>query len=96
VGELVGNAVEGTLYFVGRAELERVRDLPVEAESKVALFADACRLNALYMIARAGSGHIGSSFSSMDLLAWLYLRELRQDRDEHRRGARADRRRSSA
>ena len=29
------------------------------------------------MIARAGSGHIGSSFSSLDIVTWLYLEELR-------------------
>ncbi|CUU42405.1 1-deoxy-D-xylulose-5-phosphate synthase [Blastochloris viridis] len=34
------------------------------------------RLNALYMIARAGSGHIGSSFSSLDILSQLYLAEM--------------------
>src|SRR5262249_34509311 len=34
--------------------------------------ADVCRLNALSMIMNAGSGHIGSSFSSMDLVAWLW------------------------
>src|SRR5262249_7416079 len=28
------------------------------------------------MIAKAGSGHIGSSFSSMDILSWLMLNEL--------------------
>lgn len=39
----------------------------------------ACRLNALYMIARAGSGHIGSSFSSLDIVTWLYLTESRGD-----------------
>nr|WP_280924878.1 MULTISPECIES: transketolase C-terminal domain-containing protein [unclassified Ciceribacter] len=37
-----------------------------------------CRLNALYMIARAGSGHIGSSFSSMDIFSWLLLEELKE------------------
>ncbi|MBP3128254.1 transketolase [Thalassospira sp. ER-Se-21-Dark] len=35
-----------------------------------------CRLNTLYMIARAGSGHIGSSFSSLDIISWLYLNEM--------------------
>jgi len=29
------------------------------------------------MIARAGSGHIGSSFSSMDIMSWIQLNELR-------------------
>ena len=42
-----------------------------------ALFATLCRINTLYMIARAGSGHIGSSFSSLDIVSWLHLHELR-------------------
>jgi transketolase len=36
------------------------------------------RLNTLYMISRAGSGHIGSSFSSLDILSWLYLSVLQK------------------
>lgn len=31
------------------------------------------RLNVLYMIQRAGSGHIGSSFSSMEIITWMLL-----------------------
>jgi len=27
-------------------------------------------------VARAGSGHLGSSFSSLDIVSWLYLNEL--------------------
>src|SRR5581483_10226196 len=37
---------------------------------------DVCRLNTLYMIMQAGSGHIGSSFSSTDLITWLWTEEL--------------------
>jgi len=40
------------------------------------LFATLARINALYMIASAGSGHIGSTFSCMDVLSWLYLNEM--------------------
>jgi transketolase len=54
-----------------------VRNLPVDIVTRTALFADVCRLNTLYMIARAGSGHIGSSFSSLDIVSWLVLNELR-------------------
>src|SRR3954466_7568962 len=46
---------------------------PIE---RAALLADVCRLNTLYMIMQAGSGHIGSSFSSMDLITWLWTEEL--------------------
>src|SRR4051794_21523099 len=77
MGDLVGTAVEGTLYCVPRATFERVRGLSVPKAERAAIFADLCRVNALYMIARAGSGHIGSSFSSLDLLSWLHLEELR-------------------
>jgi transketolase len=41
------------------------------------------RINALYMIARAGSGHIGSSFSAADIVSWLFLEELREPFSGH-------------
>ncbi len=77
MGDQVGVAVSGTLYFVPFQEFERVRSLPLAAVEKTGLFAALCRINTLYMIARAGSGHIGSSFSSMDIMSWLELNELR-------------------
>jgi transketolase len=75
MGDLIGNTVEGTLYWLPQAELARIRALAVDIVSRTALLADACRFNALYMIARAGSGHIGSSFSSLDIVTWLHERE---------------------
>jgi transketolase len=77
VGERLGEVPTEELVFVPRAEIDRARDLAASAELRAALFADLCRLNALYMIARAGSGHIGSSFSSLDIVSWLFLAELR-------------------
>ncbi len=76
MGDLVGAAVDGELYYIGRPEFERVRRLNAARPEITALFADMARLNALYMIATAGSGHIGSSFSSMDLFAHLQLHEI--------------------
>src|SRR5262245_2167423 len=35
-----------------------------------------CRLNALVAVKRAGSGHLGSSFSAMDVVAFLLFEEL--------------------
>jgi transketolase len=77
VGEQIGVALEGRLHYAPFSEFERVRALPVDAVARTAVFADLCRLNTLYMIARAGSGHIGSSFSSLDIVSWLILNELR-------------------
>src|SRR6185503_18904946 len=76
MGDLVGSAVDGELYFIGRPEFERIRRLNAPRAEVTALFADMARLNALYMIATAGSGHIGSSFSSMDIFAHLQLVEI--------------------
>jgi transketolase len=64
------------LRLVPFRELHRIRTLPADRGLRAALFATVCRLNALYMIARAGSGHLGSSFSSLDILSWLHLEEL--------------------
>jgi transketolase len=55
--------------LIPRGELERApRDL--------ALLADMCRLNALVAVKRAGSGHLGSSFSAMDVVVHLFFEEL--------------------
>ena len=79
MGDLVTEAVSGTLYYIDRSEFERVARGDAPLAKRVALYADMARLNTLYMIANAGSGHIGSSFSSMDIVAWLYLEGMKQD-----------------
>src|SRR5882724_12427495 len=66
-----------TLHYIPPQEISRLLKLPCSARVQTELFAAACRINTLYMIARAGSGHIGSSFSSLDIVSWLYLEELR-------------------
>ncbi len=76
MGDQVGVAVSGTLYYVPFIEFERIRSLAIDPIQKAELFASFCRINTLYMIACAGSGHIGSSFSSMDIMSWLHLNEL--------------------
>jgi transketolase len=76
LGDLIGDVVESELYYVPTQEFARVRKLNAARPQLVSLYADLARLNALYMIARAGSGHIGSSFSSLDVLSHLYLSEM--------------------
>jgi transketolase len=65
------------LRYVPAAEFGRLLALEVDAVERAAAFADACRLNALYMIERAGSGHPGTTFSSLDIVSWLHLEVLR-------------------
>ncbi len=64
------------LQYVPLDEFQRVKELNCSPVLRTQLFATLCRLNTLYMIAKAGSGHIGSSFSSLDIVSWLFLNEL--------------------
>ena len=77
MGDQVGEAVSGTLHYVPYQEFERIRSLPCSTIEKTSIFAAFCRINTLYMIAHAGSGHIGSSFSSLDIMSWLLINEVR-------------------
>jgi transketolase len=65
-----------TLRFVPYEECRRIAALETDPVERAAAFADTCRLNALYMIERAGSGHPGTTFSSLDIVAWLHLEVL--------------------
>jgi transketolase len=57
------------LTLIPREEFERAGD-------DLALIADMCRANALVAVKRAGSGHLGSTFSSLDIVVHLLWREL--------------------
>jgi transketolase len=46
------------------------------AQNDLALIADMCRANALVAVKRAGSGHLGSTFSAMDVVVHLFFAEL--------------------
>lgn len=43
---------------------------------KLKLIAKMCRLNAFSEVKKAGSGHLGSSFSAMDIITYLYFEHL--------------------
>src|SRR5262245_48716219 len=70
------------LYYVPFNEFSRIRGLSISATSRAVLFATLCRINTLYMITRAGSGHIGTSFSCVDIVSWLFLNEIRLSEDD--------------
>ena len=65
------------LQYVSKETLTKTLNLSCDRQQQAALLANMARINTLYMIKRAGSGHIGTSFSCLDILSWLYLTELR-------------------
>lgn len=62
--------------FISKPEFDRVLESTIALDEKLQLLADMCRLNVLAVVKRAGSGHLGTSFSSMDILATLYWSEM--------------------
>ncbi len=79
MGDLITEAVTGTLYYLDKDTFERVAKSNTTPHARTALYSNMARLNTLYMIANAGSGHIGSSFSSMDVVSWLYLESMKDN-----------------
>lgn len=76
MGEQVSESIEARLFYVPKNEFDKILGLPIDPVKKVEIFSDLCRINVLYMIARAGSGHIGSSFSSIEMMSWLQINEV--------------------
>ncbi|MEU5523794.1 transketolase C-terminal domain-containing protein [Streptomyces sp. NPDC047860] len=71
------------LRRVPTAEFERVLAGIGAAPDRTRAFAALTRINTLYMITRAGSGHLGSSFSACDIVCRLLLDELSDPFEEH-------------
>ena len=59
------------LLFIKNSEFKKVLRLKINKYTKAEIFAAICRLNTLSSIMKAGSGHIGTSFSAMDLFVWI-------------------------
>jgi transketolase len=64
------------LFLIPKSEFDRVAAGVTEPTTRLQLVADMCRLNTLVEIKKAGSGHLGSSLSAMDLNVWLYFEEM--------------------
>jgi transketolase len=76
-------SIVNNLNFVHQDEFQRLQNSNASAVERAELFATLCRINTLYMIAKAGSGHIGTSFSCLDILSWLYLNEIDRGSEDH-------------
>jgi len=60
------------MQFLQKSQFDKVSDSKLEWLQKLPLLAKMCRLNTLFEVKRAGSGHLGSSFSAMDIAIYLY------------------------
>jgi transketolase len=65
------------LQYVPVEEFRRLLDAGVPPHARTRAFAALARINVLYMIAGAWSGHVGTSFSSLEIMSWLFLNQMR-------------------
>jgi transketolase len=65
-----------SLVLIPRGEFERVLAADGDRDSVLSIVGDMCRANALVAVKRAGSGHLGSSFSALDIVGHLLFEEL--------------------
>ncbi len=64
------------IRFIPPEEMERIKKADMEELKKLEILSDVCRLNTLSAVKKAGSGHLGSSLSAMDIVTYLYLHEM--------------------
>ncbi len=64
------------IQLIPQQEFERVHGEAIDRYEKIRLIADMCRANTLAVVKRAGSGHLGTSFSAMEIVVWLYYEEM--------------------
>ena len=62
--------------LIKKSEFDRVKSFNGNWATRMQLFADMCRHNTLVAVKKAGSGHLGSSLSALDISTYLYLNEL--------------------
>ncbi|MEM7801114.1 MAG: transketolase C-terminal domain-containing protein, partial [Chloroflexota bacterium] len=62
--------------LIPQPEFERIHQADFDPYTKLQLLADMCRFNTLAVVKRAGSGHLGTCLSSMDIVTLLYYKYL--------------------
>ncbi len=64
------------ISFIPYKEFDRVKNSEAGKFDKLKIIGGMCRINALSAVKKAGSGHLGSSMSSMDINVMLYMSEM--------------------
>lgn len=62
--------------LIKKTEFDKIKSSTADWALRMELFADMCRYNTLVAVKKAGSGHLGSSLSALDITTYLYLNEM--------------------
>jgi len=58
-------------FFIQNSEIKKILSSSLKIFEKAKIISLICRLNTLSMIKKAGSGHLGTSMSAMDIMIWI-------------------------
>ncbi len=75
------------VYYVPLKEIKKIRQQVKNPIELCKLLACIFRLNTLAMITEAGSGHLGTSFSSIDIITWLWTQEMKFPNQEQEKNS---------
>lgn len=64
------------IRIIPKKEFTRVERSSIDELKKLEIISDMCRFNILNAVKKAGSGHLGTSFSAMDILVYLYFSKM--------------------
>ncbi|MBL52228.1 MAG: 1-deoxy-D-xylulose-5-phosphate synthase [Candidatus Marinimicrobia bacterium] len=58
--------------IISKKEYDKIYLSKINKYEKLKLISEICRFNTITAVKKAGSGHLGSSFSAMDIIVYLY------------------------
>ena len=61
------------ILFIKKDQINKIIYSKLNNYIKAHIISSICRLNTLSMIKYAGSGHLGTSMSAMDLMVWIKI-----------------------
>ena len=70
------------INFIKNDQIAALLNSNLSDYKKAEILSCICRLNTLSIIKRAGSGHVGTSFSAMDLFVWIKFFKLKTPKKE--------------
>ena len=63
--------IKNKFFFITKSEINKILIAKLKKIEKAKIISLICRLNTLSMIKRAGSGHLGTSMSAIDIMVWI-------------------------
>ena len=70
------------IFFIPYKEIKKIINLKINNYAKAELLSLINRLNTLAMIKNAGSGHIGTSFSAIDIFVWVKFFQFKTNKQD--------------